>query len=282
MKRKLISQGKGGYTITLPVDWIRKHNLNPGSELEVGEQDDQVLVSTSSGNRKKEISVIIDFNNPSRLRTLLASLYRRGYDKIILTSKAQLPLKEINEVVDSLIGYVILEQGQKQVIIKDVMEDHFEEVGSIVNKMFLMVKNFQNEVLNNSIKHEDLLLLKKSLLKHRDYCQRMILINHFEGERAPEYYELVYILDKIAANYHDLSTLSKIKTLASETKLQMDLFSSIYSTYLKKEIDTALRLNQEISQLRKKLLFSAKHPLLLVMIENLFTLSSRIVGVCTQ
>ena len=43
MRRKEIEQGKGGHTITLPIQWIRENNIDQTKEVEILEQDCWVI-----------------------------------------------------------------------------------------------------------------------------------------------------------------------------------------------------------------------------------------------
>ena len=60
MKRKLIKQGTGALTITLPKSWVSKYELKSGDEVEVDEQERILLLKLDGKSdtlRKTEINI---------------------------------------------------------------------------------------------------------------------------------------------------------------------------------------------------------------------------------
>jgi len=53
MRRRLIKQ-KTAYTITLPIKWIRDHNLGSQDELEVVEEKSGLLIKTEKRSNQKK------------------------------------------------------------------------------------------------------------------------------------------------------------------------------------------------------------------------------------
>ena len=230
MKRKLIKQGLGGVTVTLPIKWIRELNLDAGAEVEVNETEQGILISSQAlEGKKKTKELFIKKEETGRLRTIISSLYRQGYDEITLNFETPFSLNEITKMVESLLGYIITEQTDKRIIIKNAFKDNFEEINTIINKMFItttffikQVSEYIASVRNNrtskrsrytserpdkstnhsfaqyingkKIKEEELADLRNSIIKQRDYCQRMINVQQFEKEKSYEYHLLIFTL----------------------------------------------------------------------------------------
>ena len=124
MKRKLIKQGLGGVTVTLPIKWIRELNLDAGAEVEVNETEQGILISSQAlEGKKKTKELFIKKEETGRLRTIISSLYRQGYDEITLNFETPFSLNEITKMVESLLGYIITEQTDKRIIIKNAFKD---------------------------------------------------------------------------------------------------------------------------------------------------------------
>ncbi len=86
MKRKLIKQNKTSYVITLPKKWIVKNNLVGGEVLDLFEKDNNLIIKNLISSRK---SICIDFkkikeNKERSTNIILNSIYRNGYDEIII------------------------------------------------------------------------------------------------------------------------------------------------------------------------------------------------------
>lgn len=284
-KRKLIRQGGGGLTIYVPKKWIDKNELNSGQLIDVDEEENILKLSVrgSKINIKEKEITIKDEDSP-RIRTMLSSLYRRGYDKITLNSKNPIPFVEINKIIDSLMGFVVVEQSSKKVVVKNLMSENFEETPNIINKMFITTKYFMSEMIgylkNNEMKEIELRELKTSIIRLRDYCQRMIHISNFDKDKRYEYYNLIYIIEKISGNFIDFlryRTLKKIDIELLEKSLQ--LFSESYKIYSEKKFENAVKFNKKTSNFKKEVHKSKNNTLLPVIAENIYALSSRIVSI---
>ncbi|MEK6868436.1 MAG: hypothetical protein AABX98_06450, partial [Nanoarchaeota archaeon] len=104
MKRKLIKQGAGGFTVTLPINWIREHNLKQSDEVESEETEEGILIS--SGIKKKEKSIELDITKYDKrmLLNLLNQSYRLGYDTIRVQYNTQEQATWIEEMTATLLG----------------------------------------------------------------------------------------------------------------------------------------------------------------------------------
>ncbi len=286
MKRKLIKQGLGGVTVTLPIKWIRQLNLDGGSEVEVNETEQGILISSQAlEGKKKTKELFIKKEESTRLRTILSSLYRQGYDEIRLNFEAPFSLSEITKIVESLLGYIITEQTEKKVIIKNALKDNFEEINAIINKMFITTTFFLQQIADYlsgaKIKEEELTNLRNSIIKLRDYSQRMINVQQFEKEKSYEYHMLVFTLEKIASNGNNLISLKKKIKPSSIKELDevINYLAELQKAFLKKDSAFAIALNENIYNFKKKKDQETLIPIFAVMGENLFTLSSRIVAI---
>ena len=209
MKRKLIKQGLGGVTVTLPIRWLRELNLDAGAEVEVTETEHGILISSEAlAGKKKTKELLLKKDEQGRLRTILSSLYRQGYDEIILNFESPFSLNDITKIVDSLMGYLITEQTDKRIIIKNAFKEDFEGINPIMGKMFITTAFFLKQIwsyLNGEkIKEEELMSVRNSIIKLRDYAQRMINVQQFEKEKNYEYHLLVFTLEKIVSNCNNL------------------------------------------------------------------------------
>ncbi len=286
MKRKLIKQGLGGITLTLPIKWIRELNLDAGAEVEVNQTEQGILISSETlEGKKKTKELFIKKEEKDRLRTILSSLYRQGYDEIILNFETFFSLSEITKIVESLMGYIITEQTQKKVIIKNAFKDDFEEINTIISKMFItttfFLKQSADYLSGAKIKEDELSNLRNSIIKLRDYCQRMINVQQFEKEKSYEYHLLVFTLEKIASNSSNLLTFKKKIQSSSIKELEevINYLVELQKAFLKHDSTFAIALNDKIYHFKKKNDHNSSIPLFAVMGENLFTLSSRIVAI---
>jgi len=290
MKRKLISQGgTGSATIYLPKKWIRKRNLKPGDEIQIDEVDGTLVISSESGEKLKELIIDIKEEDLDRIRTIISSAYRRGYDLLTLKSTKKLPFVEINKLVDSLTGYVLVEQDKEKIVIKSMIKTDVDQVSSMLNKFTISIRYLQNSIidfLQNDGDVEELKEIRKSIMKLRDFCQRSIHLTNYKGDKSYEYNTMVFIMEKIANNnFFDCIQIKDSLKKAERSKLAAELtkhattFNNLISALSNKNVDAVIKINKQLWLDRTRAVKSKAHPVIANLLENLFSLSSRIIGV---
>ncbi len=285
MRRKIIELGNNSTVMTLPVKWIRERDLKKGDEINVEETAGNLVVSTEKQKKQEEIHIDLTKASKEDIRTIVSAIYRRGVDEVVLTSKEDFSFEDINHVVDTLTGYVITEESDKKIVIKNTIREDFEDLTSLINKLFITVHYFNETVIKSlQTKKPDfvkLAQLKRSIMRLRDYCQRMIHLNGYGGNKSPEYYILIFLVHDIASDYHIISRNKrslKNKVLLAELKEYNGYLSQLNHVLSSRDFKTGLKLNGD---LRKVMLKSHDKDVLLSLpvIEDLFTLSSRILGI---
>src|SRR3989344_4044926 len=87
MKRKIIKQGSGAYTITLPIDWIRQQKLSEDSELDLTVSGKSLLINSNTAPQGGSIALDVSNFPDRKINFSIVALYAKGVDEIVLTSK---------------------------------------------------------------------------------------------------------------------------------------------------------------------------------------------------
>jgi|GEM_PF-5721612 len=274
MRRKLIPQGRGGsLTIYVPKKWATEQALHPGDEVELQEDGPKLIIAPIGGlpRREKELSVTLEVKE--RLRTLLATAYRCGYERLILAGE-NISVATTQEIVESLPGFMIVEESPKRVIIENFVDERLEPPERILRRLFHRVGYFLQATLAAS---PDVETLRRSIFQLRDYAQRTILVTNYGGERRYEWYVLVFLVEKIAGNYYDVFLDKNLPQHVLEE--HADAYQKIIEALYKKDIGTATTIANKLSRERKALYRKGKgHPLIGALNEHLFSLASRVAG----
>jgi len=257
MKRKLIRQGLGGATITLPVKWIKANNLKPGDEVDVEEKNLNLMISSTTVETSNFITIDIENVNIKYVRSILASLYKAGYDEITLNFKAAPNLNQINKIINTFTGLEIVAQNKNSFTIKSFLKIEKDQVENLIIKMMQILKLLADTIKEdwNDVNHKDIrLTVKETIQKLRDHCLRTIHSLTYGGDKSYDYYDLVTILEKIATEFSYMAELiSNVKL--KESKLFDDLLKLLeesYKCYLKKDFASANNLWDRLGDLMKK------------------------------
>ncbi len=149
MKRKLIKQGAGGYTIYLPKKWIDAKGLTEGNEIEVQEEGGHLLISTHQRKEGKSATINIISKDKRFVQYILNNYYRAGYDKITL--QGEITEHEIHAALRLLLGFEIITVGKHEITIESVAKPSDYDIDQLCKRIFFLVR-------------QDLLAVKENLL----------------------------------------------------------------------------------------------------------------------
>ena len=147
--RKIIAFGNGGYVVTLPRNWIQKHNLKKGDLLAIDEGSGQLTFSASHDEQKKEEkTIIIEARDKklSRLKTEIVSAYLNNYNTIEIISKSVLAnSSEIKNILRDLAGMEIMEQTSTRIVAKDLINVFDISVEHITRRMDNIIRGMMDD-----------------------------------------------------------------------------------------------------------------------------------------
>ena len=275
MKRKLIKQGCSGSTIYLPKKWVDRLSLKPGDEISVLEEGNELILTPGSIKKDSHITLETTDMSDKALIIALTSAYWHGCNSIELKSKKKYSFTEINKLVESFIGLVILEQEDHKILIKDVLSEKSEDVEKIIIKIFMTLKVLITKVLEKSKELDE---LRNSVFRLCNYAQRLIFSNHYGKEKTYAHNILIFSLKKISTPLLHLKRLTKAEK--DLLKKLHNWFEQLRVCYSKKDLKLATKLFEEIQKERYSLLDAKNQHLQLgIVLEHLFSLSTRIISV---
>jgi len=265
MKRTVIKQ-QSSLTMTLPKKWVERHGVQPASELTVIEAEDGTLtIRAENSSVTKSKTVQLQDHTPSRLRTLIAGLYRRGYDKIVLESTKNFEIVQIEKIIQTLTGLQVV-SFQATRIELECTATIPSDISTYISKLFILSSYIVKEKEN--LKADEIDLFRRQSLELRDYICRCIHKISYGAEKETEYQILIFFLEKFAnaATRTDSSV---------QTKSLTAMLDNLRIALLKKDIELAQTTNTALSlKLKQKM-----SPQEFIMADHLFSISSRVFSI---
>jgi len=284
MKRRIIKQGHNTMTITLPIKWVNQHNLKPGTEIDLLERDEGLLLLTqpSFGDTKKIEINIIGKDIPTIWKYFMA-VYREGYDEIIVKFdpkerleyphkfyvKRRLDIKKkqpvvtrpISEViqyfVDRFIGLEIIEHGKDYIVMKEMGEVTNKEFNNSLRRIFLLVQQMAEEVVE-AINSNNIEILNHTqdvdinLDKFHDYCIRILnKIGNGKTKKIPLYFSTLYLLEMLGDEFKNISLhlvndlpKARLRNLRELAESVKEEFEEYYNLFYKFDAEKVNKLSQ--------------------------------------
>jgi bifunctional DNA-binding transcriptional regulator/antitoxin component of YhaV-PrlF toxin-antitoxin module len=179
MKRKVVQIAGFTKVISLPSEWVKKHKINKGEELEIHEEGNNLVISPEDSQHKERAT--IDLTKTDRfLRRFIDIYYRLGYDELEVRFSDNYTISQIQEEVSKrLLGFEIVEQKDNYCRIRSISRGAEEEFDIIVRRIFLMLMSMSKEGLEIIRKKEhgklnSLIALEEVNNKFTNFCQRTL------------------------------------------------------------------------------------------------------------
>jgi hypothetical protein len=236
MKRRVIKQGLGGYTLSLPVGWVRKNNIDFGQELDVDENKGNLVISTERKKIDNKFSINVDKLKTKTIQEIIMCCYFDGVNEIEITysdinKKGFLPYlkKEIKKgykfsdlsiekkttipelVEDSarkLIGYEVVDQTENKIVIKQVSGVSEEDITVTLRRIFRILESL-NELILETLKGQKLdlylLMSKVENFKKFTYYSVRLLKNSNIEKKSLWYQTIVRELNNVGHIYRFLA-----------------------------------------------------------------------------
>lgn len=205
MIRKVIKQGNGTLTLTLPKEWTKEVGLCKNDQIEIILHQNGLTVRPLETKNERSILVDIDKFDRMPLAKFLIACYELGFDTITLEfTKSTIlawnePEQEISKVisyfVSRLVGFEILSQTKNSVTIGNIAKKH-EKFEALMSRIFFLIEENIKNTIDSS---KDKKLLKDYTTRHDAVTKLIALcireINESEDFTKAEAINFGIILD---------------------------------------------------------------------------------------
>jgi len=282
--RKIQKTGGSSYIISLPIDWIKSHNIDKnykGYSLGIIPQPDGNLLITPNPN-KEEIQSVKELNvdnikNYDFLFRILIGAYIMGYSIIrIKSSKRFEPFVRdcVMNFTQIAIGPEIIEESNQNIIIKDLLNPKEMPFEKTIKRMYILVQSMHEDAINalktgntdlaeevikrdNEIDRLHFLIGRQSNIVMKDIilCQKMGVTL----EDANQYQLFSKFLERIGDHAvkiakHAMTLIDQdiseiiINKISNASKISLNLLNSSLDAWLQKKIHLA---NDNIESVKK-------------------------------
>src|SRR3989338_4825001 len=137
--RKLIAHGPSSLTVALPYKWINKQNLKKGDEVTINEEYFGLKITAKPSETKKTIKINLPGLDWPPILTALTSVYRQGYDEVIVIYGTQKEYQNISNAVRSLVGFAVMENHNGKWLIKSLPSELEQDFETMLRRVFLIL-----------------------------------------------------------------------------------------------------------------------------------------------
>jgi len=265
MKRKVSLIGPSTLMVSLPSKWVKENSIKKGDELEILEENKNLKIIINKTDKKLVANFDVS-NLDKMLYRFVGALYKAGFDEVKLIYKNHDQLKIIYDVLNKVcIGYEIVEEGNKFVVIKQVSEVKEEDFENVLRRLFQLLISISEDGLkaiekNDKSSLKELTLRDYNINRNADFCRRCL--NKHQYKHPGPLYHIIEQLERIADSYRDIFS----ETIKSKESLNKDLinyyknlnqffnhFYNIFYEFNHEKLESMKKLDESLSKISNEI-----------------------------
>ncbi len=263
MKRKLVQQGTSTMMVSLPSKWIKTNGLEKGSEIDLEELGNDLIISATNISSKKEIGLSLT-EIESSIRTQITNAYRMGFDKINVAFTRESQFDVLKNTVENLIGFEITKTQSNNCIIENITEPNEAQFDNILNKIFLSIEElFEITIKRMKGQEENYEEVSQRIMKFDNFCRRVISKRKMIEKSSESFWNF---LSSMIRGQRELFFLNKALGKASKVSSELQdllfgclhMFQMIMNSYKQKNLSKL----EKIHELEKNLIYKDVYSLL--------------------
>ncbi|MBI2111904.1 hypothetical protein HYT52_00005, partial [Candidatus Woesearchaeota archaeon] len=236
----------------------------------------QLIISSEHQSLQKAVRLDITAMDRNAVIKMITAYYENGYSEIAIRSKKkgiydpwqekEKPLsEEIEFIASRLIGFEIISSQKDATVIKDVSATSPAEFNNILRRIFFLILEYQNAVLEATAARKKLATneqLHDNITKFSSFCLRLLNLNIDKSTiEKNNLYTIITLLDKIAdairylARDHYSGDIELIRKM-------MDHFRAYYDFFYKQDIQLVNHLDKERKELKAKIASSKNREII--------------------
>jgi phosphate uptake regulator len=280
MRRRLIAQ-RDSFTITIPKEWASSQHLSAGSEINLEEIENNLIISSSDFERKKECEIDVSNLSEITIRNGLNAIYVLSATKIIINSSKSSKLllcKKLNSLF--LFGFEITEERKNQIILEALATTPANNFDKFFLKLFdfttYSLDLLEESTTNKNIdSFEEIKRITKNLTQYCNICNRLLLEQSINSTQKVASLEIISYLKEINHLIFHIFE-KKVKMKATQIKLIKDMYLNIRQAYFKKDIESVNVMQTHFSTNSNELESNAH---MFALSRNLYGLSNSILKI---
>lgn len=254
------------YLVSLPKDWITENSLDKNNEVELETSQNSIWITLNKESRPtKEVIISYPLPEEENIVADITGAYLFGYDMIKIQSRTSIPIKDRDNIRNSmrrLVGMEIVEEDANTVTMQFLLDSASLNPQKILKRMSTIVLGMFNDVLN-SLKSNDkstlLTLSSRDIEVNRQYflLVRLIRSTMIDQKLARIFnLENIDVLDyRLAANLLEGSgdTIVELAEILADKSIPIKDLEMIYDVAKnfeqmeEKAIDSFIKNNRRLA-----------------------------------
>jgi phosphate uptake regulator len=204
-RRKVQVTGGSTFTVSIPKDWARDHDVEAGDEVGFHPDSGSLLLTPVTSTNTEEGTLDISGMEGDELMRAVMTMYVSGFDVLALEADTISPdqRRVIRNATQSLVGLEVLEETNDRVVIQDLLDSSELSIHNAVRRMHLISTSMLGEAVDALGEHD--LTIAADVMDRDDDVDRLwyVVSRIFRGAlRSPQVAQEIGLGRETAFDYH--------------------------------------------------------------------------------
>ncbi|WP_336034517.1 phosphate uptake regulator PhoU [Halobacterium yunchengense] len=204
-RRKVQVTGGSTFTVSIPKDWARDHDVEAGDEVGFHPDSGSLLLTPVTGSETEEGTLDISGMEGDELMRAVMTMYVSGFDVLGLEADRITAdqRRVIRNATQGLVGLEVLEETSDRVVIQDLLDSSELSIHNAVRRMHLISTSMLGDAVDALADHDT--DVAADVMERDDDVDRLwyVVSRIFRGAlRSPEVAQEIGLSRETAFDYH--------------------------------------------------------------------------------
>ncbi|SEW04565.1 phosphate signaling complex PhoU family protein [Halobacterium jilantaiense] len=204
-RRKVQVTGGSTFTVSIPKDWARDHDVEAGDEVGFHPDSGSLLLTPVDGTDTDEGTLDITDSSGDELMRAVMTMYVSGFDVLALEADQIDPdqRRVIRDATQGLVGLEVLEETNERVVIQDLLDSSELSIHNAVRRMHLISVSMLGDAVD-ALTARDLDTASDVTSRDDDVDRLWYVVSRiFRGAlRSPTVAQEIGVSREVAFDYH--------------------------------------------------------------------------------
>ncbi len=259
--RNIVKSGPSSYVVSLPVQWVKKNQLDKGDFLYLEERSNQLIYSSrKSLEESRDFFMEIDGKSLEYIAKMIKSAYLTGYNSFILKGETVKDrISDIRKMINELVAVEIMEQDSERIVAQEMLDKQKNSPEKIIRRVDMIIRGMFDDIHKSIGKKSvyNYIIERDSDINRLHMLSRRLIIVEFKEFTSKSYFDnlmnfkmidfLEMIADslKLSSKYSDKITIKKdAKTFFQKLrKSYLDVMKIYYTNNSLKAVEISRSLS---------------------------------------
>ncbi|GAA0304915.1 PhoU domain-containing protein [Halarchaeum salinum] len=204
-RRKVQVTGGSTFTVSIPKDWARDHDVSAGDEISFHPDSGSLLLSPVSEDETQRGTFDITGMEGDALTRTVMTMYVSGFDVLVLEASriTSDQRRVVRNATQGLVGLEVLEETSDRIVVQDLLDSSELSIHNAVRRMRLIARSMLDDAVT-ALRENDHDMAEDVIERDDDVDRLWFVVSRiFRGSlRSPRTAQEIGVTRETCFDYH--------------------------------------------------------------------------------